>query len=49
MSDNYELLKQLCGIAAPSSDEGRLASFIVEYVEANSDTWRQKPEIFKIV
>lgn len=45
MSDNYELLKQLCGIAAPSSDEGRLASFIVEYVEANSDTWRHKPHI----
>ena len=45
MSDDYKLLKLLCSISAPSSDESRMAKFIVQYVENFSYTWRHKPQI----
>ena len=45
MSNEYGLLKELCGISAPSSDESRLANFILEYVEKNSFSWRHKPRV----
>lgn len=45
MSSDYELLKTLCGISAPSSDESRLTMFLIEYVEKNSFSWRHKPKV----
>lgn len=45
MSNEYGLLKELCSISAPSSDESRLANFILEYVEKNSFSWRHKPRV----
>lgn len=45
MNSEYGLLEKLCSISAPSSDESRLANFIVEYVEKNSFSWRHKPKV----
>ncbi len=45
MSDDYNLLKKLCSISAPSSDESRLSMFLVEYVEKNCFSWRHKPHV----
>ncbi len=45
MDSEYGLLEKLCSISAPSSDESRLANFIVEYVGKNSFAWRHKPKV----
>ncbi|MCQ2960302.1 MAG: hypothetical protein MJ198_08975 [Bacteroidales bacterium] len=45
MSEDYKLLQKLCSISAPSSDESRMARFIVDYVEKNSSSWHRKPHI----
>jgi len=45
MSD-YSLLKDLCEIHAPSGNENALTSFILNYVEKNSFTWKRRPKIY---
>jgi len=45
MSSEFDLLQKLCSISAPSSDESRLAMFLVEYVEKHSFSWRHKPKV----
>lgn len=41
-----ELLKELCAIHAPSSEEFRVRDFIVDYVNKNAHSWKQKPELY---
>lgn len=41
-----ELLKQLCALHAPSSEEFRVRDFIVEYVQNHAHEWKQKPEMY---
>lgn len=41
-----ELLKQLCAIAAPSGDEGRMNEFLLEYIRKNNNKWKVQPEIY---
>jgi putative aminopeptidase FrvX len=40
-----QLLKQLCGIHAPSGNEGLMKEFILEYVKGHSESWKTKPQI----
>lgn len=40
------LLKELCAIHAPSSEEYRVRDFIIEFVRKHSTTWEQTPELF---
>ena len=45
MNSEYELLKTLCSVHAPSSDESRMTKFLVEYIEKNRFSWRHKPHL----
>ncbi|MEO9965902.1 MAG: M20/M25/M40 family metallo-hydrolase [Reichenbachiella sp.] len=42
---DIELLKQLCGIFAPSGNESALTKYLIEYVETQQDNWKTKPEL----
>lgn len=44
---NFQLLKQLCSIHAPSGNEVALKDFIKEYVKENSFKWNQQPEVIE--
>ncbi len=44
--ENLDLLKYMCAVQAPSGDEGAMASFVLDYVERNSNSWNTKPEIY---
>ena len=39
------LLKTLCGIHAPSGNEGAIQQFLIQYIESMQSTWKVKPEI----
>jgi putative aminopeptidase FrvX len=41
-----QLLKQLCAIHAPSGNEERMTSFILDYAERNKSKWKVQPEVF---
>lgn len=45
-SINYELLKTLCSIHAPSGKEDAMKQFILNYIEQNKSGWQSQPEIF---
>lgn len=40
-----QLLKELCGIHAPSGNEGAMKDFIIDYVQKNAPHWKVQPEI----
>ena len=42
---NYELLKTLCSIHAPSGNESKLSEFIIDYVELNKKKWKSEPKV----
>lgn len=46
VTSDYGLLKNLCAVHAPSSDESRMTMFLLEYIEKNSFAWRHKPKLF---
>ncbi len=41
-----ELLKTLCAIHSPSGNEDNIHSFLLNYINENSKTWKVRPEIF---
>ena len=41
-----ELLKELCGIHAPSGNEIKMTNFLLNYIEKNKSSWKVQPEIF---
>ncbi|MEN8787099.1 MAG: aminopeptidase, partial [Flavobacteriales bacterium] len=41
-----ELLKELCGIHAPSGNEIALTNYLLDYIEKNKSSWKVQPEIF---
>ncbi len=45
VSFDFDLLKQLCEVHAPSGNEAKMTSFILDYVENNKDSWVSQPEI----
>lgn len=42
----YKLLKSLCEVHSPSGEEEGMKNFILDYIQANSHTWKRKPQIF---
>lgn len=42
-----ELLKQMCNIFAPAGDEGKMKSFILDYVNTHKKEWKTEPEIIE--
>ncbi|MFT5913843.1 MAG: putative aminopeptidase FrvX [Flammeovirgaceae bacterium] len=42
---DWQLLKQLCYIQAPSGDEGPMKQFILDYVEQHKHQWKVQPKI----
>ena len=41
-----ELLKKLCHIHAPSGEEFKLKTFIIDYIKENMHSWKNKAELF---
>lgn len=44
--EHYKLLKQLCGIHAPSGEEMAVRDFILSYINENQHTWKVKPQLY---
>ncbi len=42
-----ELLKTLCGIHAPSGNEGALTDFLLGYIKVSQKQWKVQPQIFQ--
>lgn len=42
---NYELLKQLCAIHAPSGNEVAMKEFVLSYVKQQAKHWKHKPQV----
>lgn len=42
----FSLLQELCSIHAPSGNEGAMTSFIIDYVQKHSFTWKRKPRVY---
>ncbi len=43
---DFNLLKELCKIHAPSGNEVAMKNFVLEYVETHSSKWKNSPEVF---
>lgn len=43
--EHYKLLKQLCGIHAPSGEEYAVRDFLLAYIHDNKHTWKSQPEL----
>jgi putative aminopeptidase FrvX len=41
----YELLKDMCGIHAPSGNEAGMKNFLLSYIQKYSKVWKYKPKI----
>ncbi len=44
---DYNLLKTLCAIHAPSGKEEAMTNFILDFVEQNKASWKTQPEIYQ--
>jgi len=42
---NFDLLKTLCQIHAPSGNEVAMTAFLLEYIEQNAPNWEVQPEV----
>lgn len=46
MSDkDLALLKELCALYGPAGDEGRVRDFLIQYIKANQENWKVKPQL----
>lgn len=43
---DFNLLKTLCGIHAPSGNETGISDFLLEYIQQHKNTWSSQPEIY---
>lgn len=43
---DYDLLKLMCHIPAPSGNEVAMKNFILSYIKTNSKNWKHKPKIY---
>ncbi|GAL83798.1 hypothetical protein MYP_1026 [Sporocytophaga myxococcoides] len=44
---NFNLLKELCSVHAPSGNEIAMKEFLIEYIRSNQHDWRVKPLIIE--
>jgi putative aminopeptidase FrvX len=42
---NFELLKKLCALHAPSGSESAMKDFLLDYVERHKKDWKTQPEV----
>jgi putative aminopeptidase FrvX len=42
---NYDLLRQLCTIHAPSGEEARMKNFLLQYINKNKSSWKVQPTL----
>ncbi|HRG60154.1 MAG TPA: M20/M25/M40 family metallo-hydrolase [Bacteroidia bacterium] len=42
---NFELLKQMCRIHAPSGNETEMTEFLLNYINTNKNSWKVQPDI----
>ncbi|MES2680697.1 MAG: M20/M25/M40 family metallo-hydrolase [Bacteroidota bacterium] len=42
---NYDLLKEMCAIHAPSGNETAMRDFVLNYIKKNSTKWKHKPKV----
>lgn len=45
-TSNYDLLKQLCQVHAPSAEEVAMKDFVLHYIKKQKKNWKTKPQIF---
>ncbi len=45
LKTDYQLLRQLCQIHAPSGEEGPLQTFLLQYIKKESKHWKTKPQV----
>ena len=43
----FELLKNLIAVHAPTGEEYRIKEFLLDYINANKGSWRSKPVIIE--
>jgi len=44
---NFNLLKELCSVHAPSGNEGAMKEFLIRYIQASQHSWKVKPQIIE--
>jgi putative aminopeptidase FrvX len=44
-SSEFQLLKTMCAIHAPSGNEGPMKNFILDHIEKNKKNWKHKPKV----
>lgn len=44
-SNNYNLIRQMCAIHAPSGNETAMKDFLLNYIKIHSKSWKHKPKI----
>ena len=42
----FELLKKMCSVHAPSGEESAMSEFLMEYIAKNKKNWKHKPKIY---
>ena len=45
-SPQFNLLKTMCAIHAPSGNESPMTDFVLNYIKKNKKNWKQKPKIY---
>ncbi len=46
ISSEFQLLKSMCAIHAPSGNEGPMKEFVIKHIQKNKKGWKHKPELF---
>lgn len=46
MISEFELLKTMCGIHAPSGNEVAMKEFLLAYIKKEKKNWKHKPEVY---
>ena len=46
MKSEYKLLKEMCGVHAPSGDEWRMRDYLLAYIKAHKKRWKHPVKIY---
>lgn len=46
MKSEYELLKTMCAIQAPSGNEVAMKDFLLDYIRKHKKNWKHKPKVY---
>lgn len=44
-TSNYQLLKDMCEVHAPSGNEVNMKEFILDYIKEHSKNWKHQPKV----